>query len=77
MVKYELEGKQQITKEVKRQSTSGIVYVSKDWVGKKVAIILLEDEKSVFPKILEKGSWKGIIINVKIVELLKILKCTI
>lgn len=37
-----MEGKQQIIKEVKRQSTSGIVYVPKNWIGKSVAIILLE-----------------------------------
>ncbi len=45
MVKYELEGEQQIIKEVKKQTTSGIVYVPKNWVGKSVAIILLEDKK--------------------------------
>ncbi len=45
MVKYELEGEQQITKEVKKQTTSGIVYVPKKWVNRKVAIILLEDKK--------------------------------
>jgi putative transposon-encoded protein len=45
MVRYELEGEQQIIKEVKKQSTSGITYVPKKWVGRKVAIILLEKEK--------------------------------
>ena len=40
MVKYCLEGKEQIVKEVKPQSTSGIVYVPRKWVGHKVAIIL-------------------------------------
>ncbi|MCK5608051.1 DUF2080 family transposase-associated protein [Candidatus Pacearchaeota archaeon] len=45
MVEYKLEGEQQIIKEVKKQTTSGIVYVPKKWVKRKVAIILLEKEK--------------------------------
>lgn len=42
MVRYELMGEQQLTKKVKKQSTSGIVYLPKNWVGRDVAIILLE-----------------------------------
>lgn len=40
MVEYRLNGREQIIKEVKRQSTSGIIYLPKAWIGHKVAVIL-------------------------------------
>jgi len=40
LVEYILKGREQIIKEVKKQSTSGIIYLPKAWVGHKVAIIL-------------------------------------
>lgn len=31
------------TKEVKKSTTSGVVYLPKEWVGKKVRVVLLDD----------------------------------
>ena len=40
MVEFNITGKEMITKEVKSQSSSGVIYVPRSWVGHKVIIIL-------------------------------------
>lgn len=44
-MKIELEAYQVIEKEVKSSGNSGRVYVPKEWVGKRVKIILIEPGK--------------------------------
>lgn len=47
MAKYEYEGKAEERKVVARQGAErgcGIIYLPKDWVGKKVAVVLLSGE---------------------------------
>jgi len=41
-MKVELEAYQVIEKEVKSSGNSGRVYVPKEWIGKKVKVLLLE-----------------------------------
>lgn len=43
-MKIELEAYQVIEKEVKSSGNSGRVYVPKEWVGKRVKIILIEQQ---------------------------------
>lgn len=38
-MKIEITGSEMLKKEVKQASTSGVVYLPKDWIGDKVAII--------------------------------------
>ena len=47
-MKIEVEGYEALEKEVKESGNSGRVYAPKEWIGKKVKIILLEplNEKS-------------------------------
>ena len=40
MAQFKLKGKAMITKNVGKHGNGGIVYVPKEWMGKKVAIIL-------------------------------------
>lgn len=43
--KFEVEGEELMEKEVKSHGSGGIVYAKKEWVGRKVALILLPDEE--------------------------------
>lgn len=43
-VKIELNGKAMIEKSVKKSGNSGRVYVPVSWIGKKVKVVLLEDD---------------------------------
>ena len=43
MTTFTIEGEELIKKKVADGGTSGRVYVPKKWVGKKVAIVLLEE----------------------------------
>lgn len=40
MVEFQITGKEMIAKGVKLQSTSGVIYVPKSWVGHRVIVIL-------------------------------------
>jgi len=45
-MKVEIEGEEMIKKDVTKQSeTASHVFVPKDWRGRKVAVILLEEER--------------------------------
>lgn len=43
-VKIELNGKAMIEKSVKKSGNSGRVYVPVSWIGKKVKVVLLEED---------------------------------
>ena len=44
MVKFELEGYALSNKKVVKHGNGGHVYAPKAWIGKKVALVLLEEE---------------------------------
>jgi len=46
-LKFTLDGENMLKKTVSKCGNGGVVYVPKDWVGHKIAVILLneEDEK--------------------------------
>ena len=45
-MKIEVECYQVIDKEIKAQTNAGVIYVPKNWIGKKVRVLLLEPLES-------------------------------
>ncbi len=56
MKKFTIEGLDYCEKEVKRQSdTAGQIYLPASWIGKKVAVILLESQSPHFAAAKVRG----------------------